>query len=241
VHRSNFELRGFVAEVSLPELVALGRERGIPVVEDLGSGALVRLPGLPEEVYAPARLRLGPDLLCFSGDKLLGGPQSGLLIGRARRIEALRRNPLARAVRLDKLTLAALDWTLEAYLEGRAEREIPVLRQLTTAPEQLERRARSLAALLEGSVGEASRVAAVPDLGRVGGGSLPGLELPSWVVEIQLAGGAERLAARLRAAPVPVLARVREQRVLLDVRTLLDGDEQAVLEGLAFALDAKPR
>jgi len=128
IHRSNFEVRGFVAEVDVAELAEIARERGLPVVEDLGSGTLVELPGLPAEAYAPGRLRLGADLVCFSGDKLLGGPQAGIVLGRADLVARLRANPLARALRLDKLSLAALDRTLDAYLEGRAESGIPVLR-----------------------------------------------------------------------------------------------------------------
>jgi L-seryl-tRNA(Ser) seleniumtransferase len=227
VHRSNFEMRGFVAEVPLPELAALGRARGLPVLEDLGSATLVELPGLPAEAYAPARLRLGADLVCFSGDKLLGGPQAGIVLGRRGAVEAMRRSPLARALRLDKLSLAALDWTLAACLEGRAGREIPALRQLLAAPEELAARARRLAARLGPVVGAAA-VQVAPERSPVGGGSLPGFELDGCVVRLAVAGGAEGFAARLREAPVPVLARVRDERVVIDVRTLLEGEEAAV-------------
>jgi L-seryl-tRNA(Ser) seleniumtransferase len=123
VHLSNFEQTGFVAEVTLPELAVIGRARGLPVLEDLGSGTLIDLSarGFPAEADAAARLRLGADVVCFSGDKLLGGPQAGLLLGSEERVAAMRRNPLARALRLDKFSLGALDWTLAAYLDGRAE------------------------------------------------------------------------------------------------------------------------
>ncbi len=242
VHRSNFELRGFVAEVTLSELADIGRERGVPVVEDLGSGTLVDLTahGLPAEAYAPGRLKLGADVVCFSGDKLLGGPQAGIILGSARCVEALRANPLARALRLDKLSLAALDWTLEAFLDGRAEREIPVLRQLRQPAAALELRARSLAARLAAVAGSAARVTAKPDRGVVGGGSLPGFELDSWVVALD-GPDPEALAARLRGASVPVLARVRDDRLLLDVRTLLDDDESALEASLREALRAGTR
>jgi L-seryl-tRNA(Ser) seleniumtransferase len=236
VHRSNFALRGFVAEVELSELADLAGGRGIPVVEDLGSGTLVELPGLPPEAFAPARLRQGADLVCFSGDKLLGGPQAGVILGRADLVAALRRNPLARALRLDKLSLAALDWTLGCYLEGRAEREIPVLRQLCEPLRRLEARARRLAERLGEAAGDAAAVWATPERGLVGGGSVPGFELPSWVVAIAAPGGAERTAARLREARVPVVARVRDERVLIDVRTLLEDDEGAVESALVEAL-----
>jgi L-seryl-tRNA(Ser) seleniumtransferase len=223
VHRSNFELQGFVAEVGVAELSELGRARGLPVVEDLGSGTLVELPGLPP------------------GDKLLGGPQAGIILGRAELVAALRRNPLARALRLDKLSLAALDWTLGAYLEGRAQREIPVLRQLLEPTQRLEERARRLAERLAKVVGTAASLSAEPDRSFVGGGSVPGFELPSWVVAIEAAAGAERVAAGLREAPVPIVARVRDDRVLLDVRTLFDEDEAAVEEALALALRCPAR
>jgi L-seryl-tRNA(Ser) seleniumtransferase len=237
VHRSNFELRGFVAEVALPQLVELGRARGLPVVEDLGSGTLLELPGLPPEAFAPSRLRQGADLVCFSGDKLLGGPQAGIVLGRAELVAELRANPLARALRLDKLSLAALDWTLGAYLEGRAREEIPVLRQLCEPAEALEERARALAARLAASAGAAARVEAEPQQAFVGGGSLPGFALESWVVAVEPAAApAERVAARLREAAVPVLVRLHEGRLLVDVRTLLPGDAALVEQAFAAAL-----
>ncbi len=236
VHRSNFELRGFVAEVGLAELASIGRRGGLPVVEDLGSGTLVELPGLPAEAFAPGRLGQGADVVCFSGDKLLGGPQAGIILGSAAHVSAMRRNPLARALRLDKLSLAALDWTLGVYLEGRAREEIPVLRQLCEREESLEKRARDLAERLTRAAGDALVVRAEAQSGFVGGGSVPGFELPGWVVALEPASGAERLAARLRAAPVPVLPRVREGRLLLDVRTLLPGDEHDVEIALGDAL-----
>jgi L-seryl-tRNA(Ser) seleniumtransferase len=227
VHRSNFEQRGFVEETPLEALVELGLERGVPVAEDLGSATLLDLRdrGLPPESYAPARVAAGADLVCFSGDKLLGGPQAGLVLGREAAVAELRRNPLARALRLDKLSLAALDWTLRAVLDGRAETEIPVVRQLAEPLEQVEARARVLAARLLKAVGPRLEVAVEPARSPVGGGSLPGFELDTWVVSLRDAAGAARLAARLRHAPVPVLSRVRDDRVLLDPRTLLPGDE----------------
>jgi L-seryl-tRNA(Ser) seleniumtransferase len=239
VHRSNFELRGFVAEVALADLVGLGRARGVPVIEDLGSGTLVDLTaqGLPAESYAPARLRLGADLVCFSGDKLLGGPQAGIVLGRAALVDALRRDPVARALRLDKLSLAALDWTLEALLDGRGAQEIPVLRQLLEPPPRLEARARALAERLAKAAGAAASVSVVPERTLVGGGSLPGFALDSWAVALRGSGSAEELAARLRAAEVPVIARVRDALVLIDVRTLLPDDESVVESALAGALE----
>lgn len=241
VHRSNFEQRGFVSEVGLSELSELGRRRGLPVVEDLGSGTLVQIPGLPAEAWAPGRLRQGADLVCFSGDKLLGGPQAGILLGRTDLVDALRRNPLARALRLDKLGLAALDWTLNAYLDGRAERDILVLALLTAPLERLERRAQRLAERLEKAVGARASFRCLAEPGLVGGGSLPGFELPGVAVAVRAEGGAQRLAERLRQAPVPVLARIHDDELLLDVRTLLDEDEieleAAIKRALSVASD----
>ena len=238
VHRSNFEMSGFVSEVGLAELAEIGRAHHLPVLEDLGSGGLVELPGLPAEAFAPGRMRLGADLVCFSGDKLLGGPQAGLLLGSAETIAALRGNPMARALRLDKLSLAALDWTLGVYLEGRAVREIPVLRQLSAPLEELEARARRLAERLGRVVGEDATVNVRREQALVGGGSLPGFELPGWVavVSLPIAGRADRVAAGLRAARPPVVARVRDGELLFDVRTLLDDDEAAVEQALREAL-----
>jgi L-seryl-tRNA(Ser) seleniumtransferase len=238
VHRSNFEQRGFVAEVELPALVEIGREAGVPVVEDLGSGTLVDLRprGLPPESFAPARLASGVDLVCFSGDKLLGGPQAGVVLGRGEAVRCLRRNPLARALRLDKMTLAALDWTLRAVAEGRAEQEIPTLRQLAEPLAAVEKRAQELLVRIREAVG--ARIAAELEQTRapVGGGSLPGFELPSRAVTLRGSMGAEQLCRALRSGPVPVLARVRDDRVQLDARTLLPGDEDVVVSALRRAL-----
>jgi L-seryl-tRNA(Ser) seleniumtransferase len=175
VHRSNFEQRGFVSEVTLSALVEIGREAGLPVVEDLGSATLVdfRDRGLPPESFAPARLASGVELLCFSGDKLLGGPQVGIVLG-TEKVRALRRNPLARALRLDKMTLAALDWTLRAAAEGRAEREIPALRQLVEPIASVEERARELLARLEEVAGARRGARLEETRAPGGGGSLPG-------------------------------------------------------------------
>ena len=242
VHPSNFEQRGFVTQVSLADLVGIGAEAGIPVVEDLGSGTLVdlRSAGLPEDSYAPGRVATGVDLVCFSGDKLLGGPQAGLLLGRSEVIERLKRSPLARALRLDKLSLAALDRTLRAQLEGRAL-ELPTLRQLTESAAVVEARAKQLWERLRTLAADRLAVTLEPTRAAVGGGSLPGLELDSWAVCLRPDGGVERLAAGLRAAPIPVLARVSQGAVWLDARTLLpEGDLDACEAALATVL-ANPR
>ena len=237
VHRSNFEQRGFVAEAGVRELAELAHRRAIPLVEDLGSGTLLDLAahGLPEEAFVPGRLALGIDVVCFSGDKLLGGPQAGLLLGRRDLVEAMRSNPLARALRIDKLTAAALDATLDLMLDESRNDEIPVVSGLRAKATELEPRA---VQLLEGVSKRLSgdwRARIEKSEVAVGGGSLPEHRLSGWAVVI--AGGrVQRLADRMRAAPRPVLARVHDGALWLDVRTLRDDDLPAVVEALAFAL-----
>ncbi len=235
VHRSNFSQQGFVTEVGLDELVGIGGAAGIPVMEDLGSGTLLDLTerGFPAEAFAPSRVALGADVVCFSGDKLLGGPQAGILLGTHDAIDAMRSNPLARALRLDKMSLAALDWTLTAYLEGRAESEIPVVGQLLASPADLERRARSLAGRVAEQVKDAARVDVEADRAPVGGGSLPGFELDTWVVALRPRRGVARMAAALRGAATPVLARVRDDAILFDMRTVRDADVASIEAAVA--------
>ncbi|HEU4428726.1 MAG TPA: L-seryl-tRNA(Sec) selenium transferase [Myxococcota bacterium] len=242
VHRSNFEQRGFVAEVALEDLVAIGKRHAVPVVDDLGSGTLVdlRARGFPADSFAPARLASGADVVCFSGDKLLGGPQAGLALGTRDAIAAMRKNPLARALRVDKLTLAALDWLATALLDERHD-EIPTLRMLLASEAELEARARSLATQV-GAAAAAHGLRATPERSEapVGGGSLPGFTLPSFAVALDGARSASQLSAALRAASPAVLARVHDGRVLLDVRTLLAGDDALVVSALTALRGAAP-
>lgn len=239
VHRSNFELRGFVAEVSLGELAKIGAEHGVPVVEDLGSGTLVDLQpyGFPPDSHAPTRLREGPDLICFSGDKLMGGPQAGIVLGRGRLVGAMRENPLARALRLDKMTLAALDWTLGVMLDGTATSELPVLRQILMPPDRHEARTRSFANSLAKRLSTpAPGIDVQRDRVPIGGGSLPGFEIDSWVIAVRAAAGAEDLARRLRDASIPVVARVRDDLLLIDLRAIDEADEQLLELAIVGAL-----
>ena len=237
VHRSNFEQRGFVTEPEVSELATLAKDRGIVLVEDLGSGTLLDLgrDGLPEDAFAPARLALGVDVVCFSGDKLIGGPQAGILLGRSDLIDAMRRNPLARALRVDKLTVAALDATLDLLLDPSRSEEIPVVAGLRVAGALLEGRARELLArlspLLESTYSLGLRESETP----VGGGSLPEHRLSGWAVVVT-GSKVTMLAARLREAPTPVLVRVHDDAIWLDVRTLRDDDFPALLEAFSFAL-----
>jgi L-seryl-tRNA(Ser) seleniumtransferase len=237
VHRSNFEQSGFVAEADVRALAALAHEHGLPLVEDLGSATLVDLgsEGLPEEAFAPSRLRLGVDVVCFSGDKLLGGPQAGILLGRREWIEPMRRNPLARALRVDKLVLAALDATLDCTLDPGRRDQIPIVAGLSAEPEVLEERAARLCELLEPLLDDRFRARVEDVESAVGGGSLPEYRLAGAAVAIE-GPGITGLADALRRAPLPVLARVHAAALWLDVRTLRDDEFEAVRDALAFAL-----
>lgn len=225
-HHSNFRITGFTAEPSLDELVGIGRRRGLPVVDDLGSGALLDTSnfGLAHEPTVQESLRSGVAVVAFSGDKLLGGPQAGILVGGGEWIGRLRRHPLARAVRADKLCLAALSATLLHYLRGEAVQEIPVWRMLAARPEDLQARATAWAhSLMAGEV--------QPGRSTVGGGSLPEETLPTWLLTLSTPQP-NVFAERLRRAPVPVVARVEGGRVALDPRTVLPEQEAGLLASL---------
>ena len=213
VHQSNFRVVGFTELPTVEELAGIARRHGLPLVVDLGSGVLVELP---EEPSARQSLEAGADLVCFSGDKLLGGPQAGIAVGRTELIQRLRRHPLQRALRADKLTLAALEGTLGLYLEPkRAWREVPVLRMLVEPLAAVRARAERLAGLVDGALEET--------VARVGGGALPLAELPSFACAV-----GEELAAGLRAGDPPVIGIVRDGRLLLDCRTLSEAEVDAV-------------
>ena len=227
VHRSNFELSGFVTEAELSGLVALGSGRGIPVVHDAGSGLLVRLDGygLAGEPIVQDSVAAGATAV-FSGDKLLGGPQAGIIAGPADIVERAARSPLARVLRPDKTTLAALEATLALYRDTeRAVAEIPTLAMLSAAPVLLKRRARRLARRIEGSRTEQGASA-------VGGGAFPGCELPTTLVSLEV-DSCDAFLARLRAHEPPVIARAQDGRVVFDVRTLADDEIPIVADAVA--------
>jgi len=241
VHRSNFQLLGFTAEVDSGALAALARQHQVPIMEDLGSGALLDLSvfGLRHEPLAAEAIRAGVDVVTFSGDKLLGGPQAGILVGRRAMLARLRRNPLARTVRIDKLCLAALEATLRLAREPeRARQEIPVLRMLTLPAEAVGARAEALAQALR---------AAVPGVhcdvedgtSEVGGGALPLQALPTRVLAIRPGRlSANALDTRLRTGESPVLVRVQDERVLVDLRTVAENEEAGLLAALTTSLSA---
>ncbi|MGH3066817.1 MAG: L-seryl-tRNA(Sec) selenium transferase [Gaiellaceae bacterium] len=219
VHQSNFRLVGFTERPELEELGRIAQRVGLPLVDDLGSGALTSLGDEPTPAES---LRAGADLVCFSGDKLLGGPQAGVVVGRADLVEKLRRHPLQRALRADKLTLAALEGTLALALDPGTRDEIPVLRMLHEPLEAVRARAERLAELVGGDVEDT--------VARVGGGALPLAELPSVACAVE-----EALAERLRHGEPPVIAVIRDGRTLLDCRTLTDAEIDEVAAAVAIA------
>jgi len=222
VHTSNYRIVGFSATVDLTELVAIGRAAGIPVVEDLGSGALIDLAsfGLPREPVVQARIAAGADLVMFSGDKLLGGPQAGVIVGRRDLVARLAENPLRRAVRPDKLTLAALGATLRLYREAPdLPAALPTLRWLTRPLGEMEAVGRTVAPLLAARLGDGYCVSVVASEGEVGSGAAPAVPLASRALAVEHPDvPADRIAARFRAGRPPVLGRVHEGRFLLDLR-----------------------
>ena len=235
VHASNFRVSGFIHATTIEELVGLGRERGIPVLHDVGSGCLLDTLdfGLAHEPMPQESIAAGCGLALFSGDKLLGGPQSGIVVGQRELVRRLEGHPLHRAMRIDKLSLAALTATLLHYLKGEATQVIPIWRMIATPVEALEKRARGW----QKAVGK--RATVVESESTIGGGSLPGETLPTWVLALSaeaIPGGADGLAKRLRDTDPPVIARIEGDRVLLDPRTVLPEEEEPLLRGVKAAV-----
>jgi L-seryl-tRNA(Ser) seleniumtransferase len=230
VHRSNFEITGFTEESSIADLVSLARERGIPLMEDLGSGALfdLRSVGIGETGVLDS-LRAGADIVTYSGDKLLGGPQAGLISGSEKLVGRMRSNSLFRALRVDKLIYAALEATLLAYLRGDHD-AIPTLRMMRLTKDAIGDRAASLAARITGSK---LKIEIVDGESLVGGGAAPSSVLPTRLLAISCDGlSADELAERLRHSPLPIIARVEDGRVLLDLRTVFDEQDAAIATAL---------
>ncbi|MBI4513730.1 MAG: L-seryl-tRNA(Sec) selenium transferase [Gemmatimonadetes bacterium] len=242
VHQSNFRQVGFVADVGIAELAELGRKRGLPVVHDLGSGLLPDLTayGLPPEPRPQESLAAGSDVVTFSGDKLLGGPQAGVILGTKALVEGMRRNPLLRALRVDKLTLAALHATLVLYLDpDRAFEDIPALRAIMANVQELRARAEAFAARLCSRVGARARATVEAARSQIGGGAYPGVELDTFVVSVRPVSCSEaELEARCRAADPPVVARVADGALLLDLRTVRADEEAGLCEIVSRALGA---
>jgi len=242
-HTSNYKIVGFSAEVELRELVDLGRARNIPVMQDLGSGILTDLSewGLKEEPTVQASVETGADLITFSGDKLLGGPQAGIIVGRKDYIEKMRKNQLTRALRVDKMTIAALEGTLLEYLCGDPLNNIPVLKMLVTEPAELASRAEGLKDALQSALAEGPVLAinTTPTDDMVGGGAYPAYKLPGFAVQLIFAEKRlKTIAQRLRSMEPALVARIQGDALLISLRTVDPGDEALVIEMLAAACNS---
>jgi L-seryl-tRNA(Ser) seleniumtransferase len=242
VHPSNFTIEGFTERPALADLVAIGKKFNLPVAEDLGSGNVSdpvsdTVSGTGSDTVSDptvaATVAAGVDVSCFSGDKLLGGPQAGIIVGRAAHIDRIRRHPLMRALRVDKMTYAALEATLGEYLAGRAQTTVPVRRMLTMTAAEIRGRADALASAIRGNSGWRAEV--VEGVSAIGGGSAPGVKLPTWLVSIGNDGMTpDALEAHLRRLTPPVIARIEHDRLLLDLRTVLP-DQDSRLAALITA------
>lgn len=226
VHTSNYRVVGFTAEVGLEELVAIGEEYGVPVMEDLGAGALIDLAqyGLPKEPIVAERVAKGADVVTFSGDKLLGGPQAGLIVGRKAWVDKIKKNPLKRALRLDKLTLAALSATLRLYRRSpQLQHDLPTLRWLTRPLNDMEALAAQAVPLIQQALGSAFSLSVEDATAQIGSGALPEEELPSVVIAVRHSElSAEKIAQRFRQAEPPILGRIHNDTFLLDLRGIFD-------------------
>jgi L-seryl-tRNA(Ser) seleniumtransferase len=245
VHRSNFRIEGFTERPNLDELVELGRELGIPVIEDLGSGCLeweafgqqaAGSEPLSEEPTVQASLRAGVDAVCFSGDKLLGGPQAGIILGPQQIVDRIRKHPLMRALRADKLVYAALEATLLEYAAGRAARTVPAARMLAAQPGEIERRARTLADRLAPFIA----TAIIDGYSAIGGGSAPGIGLPTRLLALlPETSGPDALEARLRGCDPPIIARIEDGKVVLDLRTVPPEQDDTLARAMLALLDQR--
>jgi L-seryl-tRNA(Ser) seleniumtransferase len=245
VHQSNFTISGFTKAVGLDELVALGREHQLPVVEDLGSGTFIDFSryGLFPEPTVQASVRTGADIVTFSGDKLLGGPQAGILVGRHKWIKRLKANPLTRALRIDKMTLTAFESTLRLYRdESRAVETIPTLRMLTEPLAVTTARTERLAARLEKMADRGLEITSAQTVARAGGGSLPLLEIPSRCLRVRLDSlSAQEIERFMRGQPTPIIGRIENDRFVLDLRTVQEDELNAIETAFRKLLEKEPQ
>lgn len=239
VHTSNYRILGFTSQVESEELAVLGRKLGLPVIEDLGSGLLMELTeyGLPHEPTVQQAVKAGMDVVTFSGDKMLGGPQAGIIVGKREYIDKMKKNPLTRAIRIDKLTLAALEGTLRLYMDKElALMEVPVLRMLTYDGEELSKRARRLGVRLKKSIGDMAAIGIEDEFSEVGGGSMPLHKMPTKVIAIKpKTVSLMVLEEKLRAYKTPVIARIAKDRLILDIRTIMDDEYKVVESAMLWA------
>jgi len=240
VHTSNYRIVGFTRETSIAEMASLSKKFGIPVMSDLGSGSMVDFDklSLPSEPTVQDAILAGSDVVTFSGDKLLGGPQAGIIVGKRKYIEQMKKNPLTRALRIDKFKVAALEATLREYHEPDiALQNIPTLKMLTLKQETLKKSAQSLCTKLSNEINSISKVSLIETVSAVGGGALPTVELPSWAVEITpVEISVSELAKRLREGEPAVIGKLQNDGLVLDLRTLLSSEEDTVFKKIVKAL-----
>lgn len=239
VHQSNFRITGFTEEVSVEELKKLSEKHHIPLMYDLGSGCMIDLRpyGIHSEPSVQEIVRSGADIITFSGDKLLGGPQGGVIVGRKELIERMQKNPLTRAVRIDKLTLAAFEATLMEYIdEDKAVENIPTLKMLLQKPGRIKERAKKIALRIKKEV-KSARVEVIEDTSKAGGGSLPEMEFPTYAVSIKPEKiSVNELEERLRKGTPPIISRIKDDALLLDARTVRNEEIEALVKGVNIAL-----
>lgn len=239
VHQSNYRIKGFTEDVAIEDLVDLGQKKGIPVMYDLGSGCLIDLKpyGIHTEPSVREIVKKGADLITFSGDKLLGGPQAGIIVGKGNLIERIQKNPLTRAVRIDKLTLSALEMTLFDYLdEEKAKKVIPTLRMLLEDPMKIKEKAKRIYQSIKRKIKKAD-IELFQDISRAGGGSLPEIDFPTYVVYIKpLSISARMLEERLRFGTPPVIVRVKEEGIIIDAKTVESREIPVLIDAIEAAL-----
>ena len=240
IHKSNFRIVGFTEEVSIEDLVKLGGKHQIPVMYDLGSGCLIdfRQFGIHDEPSVKEIVKTGVDLTTFSGDKLLGGPQGGVIVGTKKYIERIQKNPMTRAMRIDKLTLAGFEATLMEYVdEERVVENIPTLRMLLQKPEKIKTRANKISRRLKSEIKDAD-IRIMQDSSRAGGGALPEMDLPTYVVAIKSDRiSVNELEERLRKGDPPIITRIKGDSLIIDARTIMDKDHEVLVKGMKSALD----
>ena len=241
VHQSNYKISGFTQEVPVPDLVKVGKEFKIPVISDLGSGCMISLRpyGVHDEPTVQEVIKEGADLVTFSGDKLLGGPQSGIIVGRKKLIQKIQQNPMMRAMRIDKMTFAALEATFMQYLdEQKALKNIPTLRMLTESGDIIKKRAKKIFNALKKSISDKAALEVQPDQSRAGGGSLPEADFPTFVVSIRPHNmTVNALEKKLRLGDPPVIARIKEDVLLIDARTIQDREVKILIACVVTAFN----
>lgn len=239
IHRSNFRIMGFTDEVSIEDLVQLGKDRNIPVMFDLGSGSLIdmRPYGVHIEPSVQEVVKTGVDFTTFSGDKLLGGPQGGVIVGKKEQIERIQKNPITRAVRIDKLTLAGFEATLSEYIDEEGViRRIPTLRMLLQKPDEIKKRAKTIAGRLKKEIKNAV-IQVIADSSRAGGGALPEIDLPTYAVAIQTdIISVNEFEEHLRKGNPAIIARIKDDALILDARTIMKKDFEHLVRGIKTAL-----